>query len=304
VILLFFMKKIWLNTWKSWALILGFFGSLNAQEFKTHYQVFGKGTPILLINGGPGLDSRGFEDIARAIADLGYQTIIYDQRGTGKSTLPALEADHISLDFMSQDIEDLRKELGFSSWVIFGQSFGGMLATHYTAQHPQIVQKLILSSSGGVNMKFAQYFGQQLMANLTPVERDSLQYWEQKLHDGDESDNAIWQHARLRASAFLVNKSYVPTLAQRLTQNNTRVNSLVINDMIKNKFNYYRRMNDFKAPVLVFQGKNDVIRVETAQEIKETFPKAELVVLDRCGHYPWIDQPEVFFEKLRAFLKG
>ncbi len=51
------------------------------------YQTFGEGTPILIINGGPGMNSQGFQDVAEKISLFGFSTIIYDQRGTGNSPL-------------------------------------------------------------------------------------------------------------------------------------------------------------------------------------------------------------------------
>ena len=46
---------------------------------KLHYKTFGKGKPILIINGGPGMNCEGFSSIAQELAKMNYQTIIYDQ---------------------------------------------------------------------------------------------------------------------------------------------------------------------------------------------------------------------------------
>ncbi|MCB0663128.1 MAG: hypothetical protein KDC24_10335, partial [Saprospiraceae bacterium] len=54
------------------------------------YKTFGEGKPILIINGGPGMNSNGFQFMAEKIAALGYQTILFDQRGTGGSILPTV----------------------------------------------------------------------------------------------------------------------------------------------------------------------------------------------------------------------
>jgi proline iminopeptidase len=58
--------------------------SKNTDSSQTYYKIFGEGTPILIINGGPGMNSNGFEPMAKILAEK-YQTIVYDQRGTGKS---------------------------------------------------------------------------------------------------------------------------------------------------------------------------------------------------------------------------
>ena len=55
-----------------------------------HYKTFGKGEPILIINGGPGIDCEGFSSLASLLKD-DYMAIIYDQRGTGKSDLKIVD---------------------------------------------------------------------------------------------------------------------------------------------------------------------------------------------------------------------
>jgi len=96
-----------------------------------HYRTFGEGKPMLIINGGPGMNSDGFTYIAEALSKYNYQTITYDQRGTGKSQVEALNAKTITMDLMVQDIENLRTHLKIDQWAILGHSFGGILATYY-----------------------------------------------------------------------------------------------------------------------------------------------------------------------------
>src|SRR5689334_16592621 len=91
--------------------------------FATNYQTFGEGEPILIINGGPGMNSNGFADMANTISQLGYTTIIYDQRGTGKSVLEKVDSTTITMDLMAKDIEDLRIQLKIDQWTVLGHSF-------------------------------------------------------------------------------------------------------------------------------------------------------------------------------------
>ena len=43
-----------------------------------HYRVFGDGLPVLIINGGPGMNSDGFSGLAETLGKS-YNAIIYDQ---------------------------------------------------------------------------------------------------------------------------------------------------------------------------------------------------------------------------------
>ncbi len=268
-----------------------------------HYKVFGTGKPILIVNGGPGMNCEGFATLAQEIADRGFQTIIYDQRGTGKSKLNQVDSTTISMNLMVEDMEHLRKHLKIKKWTLFGQSFGGFLATQYAHTYPKQVDKIIFSAAAGVNLDFMNDIGQRLRINLTESERDSLDFYTKKLDLDENNKEIIAKRAPFLASAYVFQKQYIPILAKRMTQVDYNINELVFKDLIKSKFHFEKQFENFKKPVLIFQGKNDVISIETANSIHETFSNSKLVLLENCGHYAWLDQHTVFFDELISFLK-
>ena len=205
---------------------------------------------------------------------------------------------------MVQDIEDLRKKLKIEKWVVFGHSFGGILATHYAAKYPKRIKKLIFSSSGGVNMNFRNYLRGRINNNMTKEQRDSLNYYQKKLDTGDNSVRTIYKRASFLANAYVYYKGNAPTVAARLPQIDFKINSLVIQDLDKIKYNYLNKFPDFKQPVLIIQGKNDIISVETAEEIKQTFHNSKLVLLDNCGHYGWLDRKDLYMRAIGTFLNN
>lgn len=268
------------------------------------YKTFGEGTPILVINGGPGMNSEGFASIAESLSQMGYQAITYDQRGTGKSTVEKTDSKTITMDLMVQDIENLRNHLKIEKWIVFGHSFGGVLAAYYASKHPNPIEKLIFSSSGGINMKFTSYVSQRQKANLTEMQKDSLAYFQSKIDRGDTSLFTRKNRVKYLAHAYVFDETKAPIIAERLLQLNADVNTLVILDLFKIKFDCAQKFKSFQKPVLVLQGKNDIITVETATEIKNAFPNATLVLLDNCRHYGWLDAPEIYFKSIRSFLNG
>ncbi|RYZ16529.1 MAG: alpha/beta fold hydrolase [Chitinophagaceae bacterium] len=124
------------------AVVLLFGGNISGQTgafapgngIRTWYQTFGSGAPVLIINGGPGISSEGFAEIAGLLAK-GNRSIIYDQRGTGRTVLPRKDASTLTIALMAADIEALRQHLGYESWIVMGHSFGGMLASYYAANY-------------------------------------------------------------------------------------------------------------------------------------------------------------------------
>ncbi|MES2812854.1 MAG: alpha/beta fold hydrolase [Bacteroidota bacterium] len=277
--------------------------SPNLDGSKTFYKTFGVGEPILIINGGPGMNSEGFSYLAQQLAKEN-QTIIYDQRGTGKSVLKELNSKTITMKAMVEDIESLRKYLKIKKWIVLGHSFGGMLASYYATQYPNSIHKMILSASGGVDLGLTAYASQNINNNLSKTERDSLAYYTAKIERGDRSKPTLLGRGRALAPAYLYNKKHISTLAERLTQGNSALNQLVWDELHKIKFDCKPLLKNFNQPVLIIQGKQDVIKPETAEIAHTVLKNSKVILLDKCGHYGWLDTEEAYFKAIFDFLKS
>ena len=90
--------------------------------------------PIFVLHGGPGAGCspkmRRFHDPKR------YRIVLFDQRGSGRSTLHAELTENTTWDLVG-DIERLRGHLGIESWQAFGGSWGSTLALAYAQRHPE-----------------------------------------------------------------------------------------------------------------------------------------------------------------------
>ncbi len=98
---------------------------------------------LLVLHGGPGYDHTTLRPYFDRFADV-YQVVYLDHRGCGRSTAPQ-ETWH--LDQWADDVETFCAQLGIENPLVFGQSFGGMVAMHYAARHPDHPAKVILSST-------------------------------------------------------------------------------------------------------------------------------------------------------------
>jgi proline iminopeptidase len=274
-------------------------GYVTSQGVSMHYKTFGKGLPLLLINGGPGMSSEGFIPLAEQLGEK-YYTILFDQRGTGLSNLDRLDNSTVSMDLMLEDMEALRKHLELESWVLMGHSFGGMLASYYASKYPERVQAMILSSSGGVDLELLSSV--DIRAALTDMQRDSLAYWSARISNGDTSYHARLQRGKYLAPAYLYDDKHVTVIAERLTQGNMQLNGIVWNDMRRMGFDCKEELKNFQAPVLILHGKQDIVDESIPRKAKALFPNARLVILDRCAHYGWLDRPKAYFQEIEAFL--
>lgn len=273
---------------------------IDLPKSKIHFQTFGEGSAILILNGGPGMSSEGFLPLAEELSK-NHQTIIYDQRGTGLSKVDKIDDTTITMDLMVEDIETLRKHLKIENWVIMGHSFGGMLAYYYASKYPEHIKAMIQSSSGGMDLYLLSSLN--ITSRLTSSERDSLNFYNGKIARGDTSYSTLLNRGRFLAPAYLYNKKYVPIIAERLTQGHSNINNLVWANLRAIGYDVKKQMGTFKKPVLILQGSDDIVDRKIAQTANGILSNSKLVILKNTSHYGWLEQPEQYFGEIENFLQ-
>ena len=64
------------------------------------------------------------------------------------------------------------------------------------------------------------------------------------------------------------------------------------------------QLKDVACPVLLFVGREDpIVPIDIMQEVQKLIPNSELTVVDNAAHSAYFEQPDVFNEKVLAFLK-
>ena len=108
------------------------------------------GKPVVVLHGGPGA---GTSPKMRRFFDPGlYRIILFDQRGSGKSTPHASLDENTTWDLVN-DIEILRVALEVHRWQVFGGSWGSTLALAYAETHPDRCSELVLRGIFTVRQK-------------------------------------------------------------------------------------------------------------------------------------------------------
>jgi proline iminopeptidase len=99
------------------------------------------GKPVVLLHGGPGGGSTPF--MRRLHDPAAYRIILFDQRGSGRSTPHAELRENTTWDLVA-DIERLREHLGVDRWQVMGGSWGSTLGLAYAQLCPNRVTELVL----------------------------------------------------------------------------------------------------------------------------------------------------------------
>jgi proline iminopeptidase len=270
-----------------------------------HYKVFGHGEPLLIINGGPGKDSGGFETLAQEFAGGGYKAIIFDQRGTGKSNVENKATTTLAI--MIEDVERLRKALGYDQWMVFGQSFGGIYAALYATSYPQHIKKLVYSASGGLDMSFATEVSKRLDSLMTPENRTTFKNLTEGFISGTLTPEQIEKRARAMADGYVVDNNAIDKIWSRLAQVDLSLNATIFADLNNIKYdlkNIYNQKITKIIPTLILQGDSDVISTKVAHTMHQCISGSELVILSECGHFGWIDAHDIYFNSIFTFLKS
>lgn len=266
---------------------------------KLHYQSFGSGTPLLILNGGPGMSSEGFIPLAKELSK-NNRTIIYDQRGTGQSKLKEIDASTVNMDLMVNDIEILRENLGIKRWIIMGHSFGGILAYYYATKYPDRIIAMIQSSSGGMDLSLLNNLN--ITETLLGTDRDSLSFYSRKIANGDSSYGTSLKRGTFLAAVYVYDRKNIPDVAKRLTQGNGMINRLVWQDLRRIDYDTKTVLKEFHKPVLIIHGREDIVGLGIPKKAHEILPNSELVILEKTRHYGWLDNPEMYFSKIQEFL--
>ena len=277
-------------------------GILSSPEVDLYYRVYGEGAPLLVLNGGPGFPCHHFDALAQELA-TDRQVILFDQRGTGFSQLRVEHDSMITVQKMVEDIEHLRKHLKIGEWTVMGHSWGGMYAMAYLNEHSNRVQSMILSHSGGITLDFAEAIGANIRSKLNADQIEQLDYYTRH----PSLEEAPIRRAEAMASAYVYNQKKVDQVIKGLTEGNPfrpKINRLVWNDLRAQNWDLRSAMQKRTQPVLIIGGRQDILGDHTPHVIADAFPNSELVMLNECAHYGWLDQPVLYFAAIERFLEG
>src|SRR5918996_4229240 len=123
------------------------------------------GKPAVFLHGGPG---GGLVPEYRRYFDPGlYRVVLFEQRGSGKSTPHASLEENTTWHLVS-DIEQLREHLGIDRWQVFGGSWGSALALAYAQAHPERTTELVLRGIFTLRPQELRWFYQEGACYLFP----------------------------------------------------------------------------------------------------------------------------------------
>jgi len=276
-------------------------GSFTSGGQQIYYRAQGTGAPIVLLSGGPGFEVDYMAPVGEFLP--GRQKILLEQRGTGRTRAAKFNADEFTLRTAVQDLEALREHLKQERLFLVGHSWGGMLAMAYAAAHPDRVDRLILISSGGPTLEFAGWFNDNIHARLRPEDEAAQQYWKDAEKRGVSPDKVAIESVRAIVPGYFYDRAKALAFAAQLTESSYHpdTNAALFADLAK-AYDVRQGLRAVARPVLIIAGHQDPVGDKTAEDIRSLIKSSTLVYLDKCGHFPWIEQPDAMRSAIAAFL--
>ncbi len=262
----------------------------------------GKGPPLLIIHGGPGLSHEYLWQLEQLSEHA--LVIFYDQRGCGKS-VAEITPETIHIATYIEDIEAIRKAFHFDKISILGHSWGGFLAMHYATIHPNHVEKLILSNTMPASSEDLLLFLHEYKLRTEPLQENLNRIKNSKAFQ-EGSPQAVQEYYELVFGTYCYHPETVKKLHLHMPQNacvsGARIAELIRLNIFMKPFSIYDSLQKLDIETLVIHGQNDPIPSATAKKIHESIRRSQFVVLSECGHFPYVEKPEAYFSHVQAFL--
>jgi len=250
---------------------------------------------LIVMHGGPGFDHSTMRPYFDRFADT-HQVLYIDHRGNGRS---GGEPATWKLDQWGDDVKGLCDALGIEKPVVFGQSFGGMVAIAYATRHPDHPSKVVFSSTAA-KMRFDETL--DIFESRGGAQaRDAADRFWNRMGEADFADY-------MRICMPLYN----PPGTAAADQSAARRRAITRTDMMRHfslgeikTMNAVAALSRVTCPALVLAGGYDpVTPVSCAREIFDALPLANrrLEVFENAGHGIYRDEPDRAETLLRDFF--
>ncbi|WP_424186344.1 alpha/beta fold hydrolase [Actinokineospora sp. G85] len=273
--------------------------TLHGQRF-TYLRAGRRGPVVVLLHGLAG-DSETWRPVLPLLAERAT-VIAPDLLGHGRSAKP--RGGDYSVGSYASGLRDLLIALGVSGATVVGHSFGGGVAMQFAYQFPELANRLVLVSSGGLGpevtpaLRAATIPGSlvalRLVTTLTPR-------WVGNL-----------LHKALRAVPSVAAND-LDELARALTSLSHHDARAAFMHTARGALDFAGQRIDATAklyltahtPLLLITGDTDaVIPAQHTIDAHDKTPNSHLAVFQGAGHFPHLDDPERFAATVAGFLNA
>ena len=280
---------------------------------RLYYRVVGRGRDTLIaIHGGPGVD---LESIAGDFGPLAerHTVIFYDQRGAGRSTLPA-DTAQLTAARQVADLDAVRRHFGIARATLVAHSYGPLLAASYAVAHPGAVRRMVFF--GAVPPRRGdlwQRFGAALAARTDSAGRARTADALRRLADPASDGAAVRRACRDYWAAAMRPRLADPRRTLGLVRSDLcasdpagiRYGLLTTNRVVMashGDWDLTAALRAVTAPTLVVHGEAEAIPMDLVEEWTRALPRARLLRVPDAAHFAYAEQGARVWPEVERFL--
>ena len=286
-------------------------GFVPAGTARLHFRVVGEGPSIVVLHGGPDFNYDYLLPDLDRLAER-FRVIYYDQRGRGRSADGVRPGD-VSIVSEMNDLDQVRIQFGLETMAVLGHSWGAVLAMEYATRHPERLSRLIFVNTAPASNQDAQAFREHLLRIRPAVDVAAMNSLA-----ATGAGPPCWEPRRrecLLPDTFppgpQAGRATVDQLLPRLRRNFTPERVLLARAIEQrlydetwgsSRYDLLVPLRRLVVPTLVIHGEDDLVPVELAAHIADAIPGTRLVVLRHCGHFAYLEAPDVLVRRVEELF--
>jgi L-proline amide hydrolase len=288
-------------------------------EYRTWYRVTGAvggdRPAVVAVHGGPGSTHDYLLNLCSLAATTdgreGWPVVHYDQLGNGGSThLPEVGTEFWTPELFADELDNLLRTLGIAdNYVLFGQSWGGLLAARHAANQPPGLRGLVIANSPASYQLWRQEMA-VLRAALPPGVDETL-----RRHEAEGTTDSKEYFDAMRVFYDRHVCRIVPWPADYLASFMETANDSTVYSAMNgpSEFHVVGTLKDYSVvdcladiavPTLLISGRHDEATPVTVQPYYDHIPDVRWTIFEESSHVPNLEEPQRFHEVLVDFLTG
>lgn len=254
-----------------------------------------KKKPVMVFIHGWGGSARYWESTAKALSDT-FDCLLYDLRGFGRSPLPQEPVELLyEMEDYAEDLAVLLDALELSRVYINAHSLGASAATLFLNRYPERVERAILTCSGVFEYEEKSFTAFHKVGGYVVKFRPR---WFLQIPFAGLLFMARFLHRPLPAAvsrAFLEDyllADYNAALGTMLTAVSKYAAEVMPQEFAR-----------LSVPTLLISGQYDkIIPAALGRKAAQLSEKVEYCEIPGTAHFPMLERPEVYLERVREFL--
>jgi proline iminopeptidase len=273
------------------------FVEINGNRLEVEVLGDAPGKPTLIAHhGAPGLASRAEPRTTFGPFADAYRVVVFDARGSGNSE----GNGPFTHEQWAADVDALRAWAGAERIVMAGGSYGGFIAMEYAIRYPDRVAALVLRDTAPDNSNLETALHNALSSARVAIDRVKLD----RIMSGTVRDDADLRDCWTEILPLYDHdlnwdkvRERIETTPYRYATHNF---AFAVNQPA---YDIKSKLPGISCPTLVTVGRHDWITpVASSETIASLIPGARLVVFEKSGHSPQIEEKELFQSTVRHFL--